>query len=1470
MNNKVGINPLSIQKYWKNLQPPDIRQLRQTRQKFYDRTFPPNKNSLISKNQYGEFVDKYRGPEQLKDFEEDNPGGADRLEWRRVTDISPKWELFEGKIEFNDVQQGSLGDCYFLSSITALTEYPFLIKEKFRTQQFNEEGYYEVIFFIDGEWQILFLDDYFPYDPRKRTFAFARPHNNELWAMLLEKAWAKLNGGYSNIVGGIVSEPISALTGFPTEYLSHKNLEEEDIYAKIEEGDKEGTIMSSASKGNNEVEARGLVQSHAYTLIGAKKWVQRHLYLLKLRNPWGEGEWNGKWSDNSPCWTNEYKSYFNYKKANDGIFWIDIGDYVKNFDATYICYILYGAIVKNFYFEYQSYFKKPVIFNMRVRQRSKMSVSVLFKCWRFNREIKDLSHPFSLIVCKYDNYRRIEKLWGNWSCKDDMNIIEFFEPGYYVIWLYLATKGNNDPNFRYTVQVSSLEDFDIEFLGLDHNFLLIQYLLLENYKKTGANNLASSKDYFIGTDRDISKAGLSNLLLYNKTGKDVEIKASGKTVSNVQLLPPYEGLKNIKINLPPYESVAIVAIRLSNNATNFSYGFQLTMSGGNKNYDPDRWKQTNGDKFANYLKFNIINNNPETMGLRTGEYKYVGKNLAQLMPKFDATQFVGKSILQMATQRQEQVNLNVLQKYYPKEMELLLKKFPVNRNENDKKWDFVKSNDGKYLGQINMRTGNLEGKGVYIWNNGIKYIGNWKEGSMTGEGVLFDKNNRLIFEGNYYNNKKYGHGRFIIKDNEYYEGEFFDDKMEGKGTYYYQNGDKWEGYFKNNMKNGVGIMTYHNSKDVYLYEFENDNYMGATQLNSQEIASVRNLQQEERKRILENEKKILARRESQYVEQQKNKNNIESGLKNFANNLFLQKSVIGFVKVTQMNQEVQETEQEKRHRIFLENVELFKKKESFMMEKFLDLRPLNYEEDLQLVHQGANKYLGGMVKKGQSTVMQGRGVLYDGKYYYAGYWDNNEPNGFFFRYNKDKVINFQGFLLRDYTIDPSKIGKAFFRNGERYEGYFYKNRMHGFGTYYFPTGNSFTGTFNNGQFDGTGKYFYDNGLISEIITYQNNKIVSKYQKMRDDYRDPNSYNFINHIKSTYPGVMEHILEVPPLRDSKGELYWVKHVYNNNDIYIGQMDFEKNFLGRCCIIYVNSRITYFVGYIKNKEFFGEGTYYDYQWNKIYEGTFEHNKKSGFGILWREDGSTYAGQFIDDQPNGKGVLYYQNDSRFEGTFVNGLPNDKGYLISGDNLTKQEIVYNMGNIIEQGEKTDYRKGSCRKQFRDEFYEFEKICKQYGYDKFMNLMMNIKPTKDSYMLKKGIKEEVSGIYIGEMNTVGFKYGRGVFIDSYNNMFYVGYFVNNEKFGKGVNYYPNGKQQYVGEYRRNKTVGKGEFRYQNGEVLQGTFNSVGEGQGVFTFDDGAYWRGSFYAWTLTGNGTYYTKDGYCLGQKAYEYNKPI
>ena len=37
----------------------------------------------------------------------------------------------------------------------------------------------------------------------------------------------------------------------------------------------------------------------------------------------------------------------------------------------------------------------------------------------------------------------------------------------------------------------------------------------------------------------------------------------------------------------------------------------------------------------------------------------------------------------------------------------------------------------------------------------------------------------------------------------------------------------------------------------------------------------------------------------------------------------------------------------------------------------------------------------------------------------------------------------------------------------------------------------------------------------------------------------------------------------------------------------------------------------------------------------------------------------------------------------------------------------------------------------------------------------------------EKVIKEENNGIYIGEMNSIGFKYGRGVFINNYTKMYY-------------------------------------------------------------------------------------------------------
>ena len=71
---KNVLNPLSIKKYFKDQMPPDINQLKQSKKKFTDPYFPPHKYSFISCDKNGNFIDKLKGHENLKEFETKMPG----------------------------------------------------------------------------------------------------------------------------------------------------------------------------------------------------------------------------------------------------------------------------------------------------------------------------------------------------------------------------------------------------------------------------------------------------------------------------------------------------------------------------------------------------------------------------------------------------------------------------------------------------------------------------------------------------------------------------------------------------------------------------------------------------------------------------------------------------------------------------------------------------------------------------------------------------------------------------------------------------------------------------------------------------------------------------------------------------------------------------------------------------------------------------------------------------------------------------------------------------------------------------------------------------------------------------------------------------------------------------------------------------------------------------------------------------
>lgn len=81
--------------------------------------------------------------------------------------------------------------------------------------------------------------------------------------------------------------------------------------------------------GSKATGSKGFVGGHAYAVLEA--WEEGDLKLLKLRNPWGETEWEGDWSDGSKLWTAEMMIKLKHTFGDDGVFWISYKDFLKHF-----------------------------------------------------------------------------------------------------------------------------------------------------------------------------------------------------------------------------------------------------------------------------------------------------------------------------------------------------------------------------------------------------------------------------------------------------------------------------------------------------------------------------------------------------------------------------------------------------------------------------------------------------------------------------------------------------------------------------------------------------------------------------------------------------------------------------------------------------------------------------------------------------------------------------------------------------------------------------------------------------------------------------------------------------------------------------------------------------------------------------------------------------------------------------------
>lgn len=151
---------------------------------FVDPEFPPVSSSL-----YGDSADSNTDTRTL-------------VTWRRPCEfMNGDFHLFEGLIEPSDIRQGILADSWFMCALAALAEFPVLVRDVFQVKEEpeptveNEEGVYKLNLCKNGQCVTVTVDDYFPCYPGGGPI-YSKSHGNELWVLLIEKAYAKLHGSY--------------------------------------------------------------------------------------------------------------------------------------------------------------------------------------------------------------------------------------------------------------------------------------------------------------------------------------------------------------------------------------------------------------------------------------------------------------------------------------------------------------------------------------------------------------------------------------------------------------------------------------------------------------------------------------------------------------------------------------------------------------------------------------------------------------------------------------------------------------------------------------------------------------------------------------------------------------------------------------------------------------------------------------------------------------------------------------------------------------------------------------------------------------------------------------------------------------------------------------------------------------------------------------------------------------------------